>query len=135
MSQRWGARRWAAAAAAPAVVAALAVALGAAGPALAHHSVSGQFDVSERVTWTGVISSIDWIHLDVTDENGTVTTWALETVPPAMMRRAGLTSAMIRGDGEPVVVVEGLRARGDAEKLGYIHKITYPDGRFYQLGQ
>jgi hypothetical protein len=55
--------------------------------ALAHHSVSGQFDTSKSITLKGVISRVEWInphiyvHLDVKDENGTVTTWALETLP------------------------------------------------------
>lgn len=121
------------------LTATLAAAASATG-ALAHHSVAGQFDMSQSVTWTGVISKIDWInphiyvHLDVTDESGGVTAWELETVPPAMMRRAGLTSALIMGDGAPVQI-EGLRARGDAENLGYILKITYADGRYYQLSQ
>lgn len=111
----------------------------AGGAASAHHSVAGQFDMSQPVTWTGVISSVDWInphiyvHLDVTDQaSGETTTWMLETVPPAMMRRAGLSSAKLVGDGEPVTI-EGLRARSDVENLGYILKITYPDGTYYQL--
>jgi hypothetical protein len=121
-----------------ALTAAAAVALAGATAAVAHHSVAGQFDMSEPVTWTGVISSVDWInphiyiHLDVADEGGVVTTWALETVPPAMMRRAGLSSATLLGDGE-TVTIEGLRARDGTENLGYILKITYPNGRYYQL--
>lgn len=120
------------------VAAAAVASLAGASAALAHHSVSGQFDMSETVTWTGVISSVDWInphiyvHLDVTDDAGAVTTWQLETVPPAMMRRAGLSSAKLLGDGE-TVIIEGLRARNGTENLGYIFKITYPDGRYYQL--
>ena len=104
----------------------------------AHHSVPGQFDTGETTTWTGVISKIDWVnphiyvHLDVTDGAGKVTTWRLETVPPAMMRKAGLTSALLMGDGA-TVSVEGLRARDGTQHLGFILKITYPDGHYYQL--
>lgn len=120
------------------MAAAAAASLAGLSAAPAHHSVSGQFDMSETVTWTGVISSVDWInphiyvHLDVTDEDGGVTTWQLETVPPAMMRRAGLSSQKLIGDGE-TVTIEGLRARNGTENLGYILKISYPDGRYYQL--
>lgn len=119
-------------------LAAGAAAIAGAGTALAHHSVAGQFDMTETVTWQGVVSSVDWInphiyiHLDVTDADGEASTWALETVPPAMMRRAGLSSATLIGDGE-TVTIEGLRARDGTERLGYILKITYPDGRYYQL--
>jgi hypothetical protein len=116
-----------------------AAALAAAPAALAHHSVAGVFDTSQTTTWRGVISGIDWInphtyvHLDVTNEDGTVTTWALESIPPAMLRRAGITRDMVLGNEGEVVEVEGLRARNGADNLGYILTITYEDGHFYQL--
>ena len=64
---------------------------------VAHHSVSGQYDLSKSLTLTGIIAKVEWInphayvHLDVNDANGKVTTWALATVPLAMMHKAGLT--------------------------------------------
>lgn len=119
--------------------AALGAALIAAAPAVAHHSVSGVFDTSETRTWRGTITKIDWInphtyiHLDVENEDGSVTSWEMESIPPAMMRRAGITRDMIRGEEGDVVEIEGLRARDGTEDLGYILTITYPDGHFYQL--
>ncbi len=111
----------------------------AAGPAArAHHSVSGQFDVSQKIVWEGVITAIDWInphiyvHLDVADEAGEVTSWRLETAPPAMMRRGGLTKEMMLGDGEPVVI-EGYPGRREGQNMGFIQKITYSDGHYYLL--
>lgn len=121
------------------VAGAAACILGAGAPSMAHHSIAGVFDVSQTMIWRGVISRVDWInphtyiHLDVTNEDGSVTTWELESIPPAMMRRAGITRAMIQGEPGEVIEVEGLRARDGTENLGYILTITYPAGHFYQL--
>jgi hypothetical protein len=109
------------------------------GYAAAHHSVAGQFDMAKRTTVTGTISKIDWInphayvYVDVPDEHGVVTTWQFESLPTAMLRKAGLTSALLKADGGKVTV-EGLLARDGTEHLAWLLKITYEDGHFYQLG-
>jgi len=72
-----------------AAAAVLAVAAGEGG---AHHSVAGQFDASKRITITGTVTKVDWInphtylHIDVADEQGAVTSWRLESLPTAMLR-------------------------------------------------
>lgn len=104
----------------------------------AHHSVAGQFDMNKTREWTGVIVDVDWInphsyvYLEVTEDDGSVSTWRLETLPTAMFRKAGISQAMLRGDGQQVTI-EGLPARDGTENLGYILRITYEDGHFYQL--
>ena len=86
----------------------------------AHHSVSGQYDSSKPLTLTGVISKVDWInphiylHLDVKDKDGAVTTWTLSTLPTAMMRRAGLTKETLQGQPGEVVTITAIAARGTA---------------------
>jgi hypothetical protein len=110
----------------------------AAGTAFAHHSVAGQFDSSKPVQLTGVISKIDWInphiyiHLDVKDDKGAVTTWRLETLPTAMMRKAGLTSQMLIADGAKVTA-NAILARDGTQQLAWVSKLTYEDGHYYQL--
>ncbi len=121
---------------------ALAVAVLAAVPAgpRAHHSVAGQFDTTKQVTLKGVVTRIDWInphiyvHLDVKDDKGAVTSWALETLPTAMMRRAGLTKESLAGLPGEQITVEAIPARDGTKHLAYISKITYADGHFHQLG-
>lgn len=117
----------------------LPVALALAAPsALAHHSVAGQFDSGRPVRLTGVISKIDWInphtyfHLEVTGEDGVVTSWQLESLPTAMLRKAGLSSELIR-DGGNVVTVEAIMARDGTANLAYVLRIDYADGHYYQL--
>jgi hypothetical protein len=106
--------------------------------AQAHHSVAGQFDSSKRATLTGVITKIDWInphtyiYLDVADDQGKITTWRLESLPTAMLRKAGLTSEMLMGGGA-TVSVDAILARDGTEHLAWLLKINYPDGHNYQL--
>ena len=112
-----------------------------AGSASAHHSVSGQYDASRPLTLTGVISKVDWInphvylHLDVKEKDGAVTTWTLSTLPTAMMRRAGLTKESLQGQPGEVVTINAIAARDETKKLGWISKITYADGHHVQLGR
>jgi hypothetical protein len=112
-----------------------------AGSVSAHHSVSGQYDASRPLTLTGVISKVDWInphvylHLDVKEKDGAVTTWTLSTLPTAMMRRAGLTKESLQGQPGEVVTITAIAARDETKKLGWISKITYADGHHVQLGR
>lgn len=113
-------------------------ALALASQAGAHHSVAGQFDADKRTTITGVVSKVDWInphvyiHMDVADENGAVTTWRLESLPTAMLRKAGLTSDMIKGGGQKVTAV-AIMARNGTPNLAWLLNLTYEDGHAYVL--
>ena len=105
----------------------------------AHHSLVAEFNLQSSIELTGVITDMDWINphsyvlLDVTDDDGNVVSWHLEALPIAMLRKAGLTKEMMIGDGRPVTV-QLHTARDGTSNLGYILKITYADGHYYQLG-
>ena len=98
----------------------------------AHHSLASQFDESKPLTLQGVITKVEWVnphvylHLDVKDKTGTSAPWALETLPPAMLRRGGLRSDML-GKGEMVTVL-AYHAR-NGSNLAFLRKITFADGR------
>jgi hypothetical protein len=106
--------------------------------ALAHHSVAGEFDVRKIVKLNGVVSDVEWanphiyIHLDVKDVAGSTTTWRLESVPVAMMRKAGLTKVLLLANGQSANV-EAYMARDGTPHLGYLVQITYADGHHYQF--
>ncbi len=118
----------------------LAALLVVAPAAFAHHSVSGQFDTTKSLTLKGTISKVQWMNphiylsLDVKEADGTVSTWALETLPTAMMRKAGLSKEAVMGNPGEVVTVMLVPARDGTKHLGWISKITYADGRYYALG-
>lgn len=117
---------------------ALGLAVAVPAGALGHHSVAGQFDASKRVQLTGVIAKVDWInphtylHLEVENDDGSVTTWQLESLPTAMLRKAGLTQEMLMGGGAEVTV-DTILARDGTDHLGWLLRIDYPDGHYYQL--
>jgi hypothetical protein len=107
-------------------------------PAFTHHSVSGQFDTTKKVTITGVITRIDWVNphiyvfVDGKDESGVSGQWALETVPTAMARKAKVTKETMAGKPGETVTIIGHPAR-DARKSAWLLRISYSDGRFLQL--
>jgi len=120
------------------VFAALAAVTIAAAPLGAHHSVAGQFDAEKRTTITGTVSKVDWInphvyiHIDVADVSGAVTTWRLESLPTAMLRKAGLTSEMIKGGGQKVTAAV-IMARNGTPNLAWLLNLSYEDGHEYVL--
>ena len=122
------------------ITAALLLTCAGLAPASAHHSVAGVFDVTKSVTLSGTISRIDWInphtyiYVDVKEAGGAMTTWKLESLPVAMMRKAGLSQQSILGNGQHVVV-EAHPARSGVAAFGYALKISYDDGRQYQFGR
>jgi hypothetical protein len=103
----------------------------------AHHSVAGEFDMKRTLHLTGVVSKVDWanphiyVHLAV-QEPGGLADWRLETVPVAMMRKAGLSKVLLLGDGQSAKV-DAYPARDGTAHLGYMLKITYADGHHYQF--
>ncbi|HXS28505.1 MAG TPA: DUF6152 family protein [Steroidobacteraceae bacterium] len=105
----------------------------------AHHSVGGEFDQHKKLTLNGVVSQVEWanphiyVHFAVKEPSGAVADWRLETVPVAMMRKAGLTKALLLANAENATV-DIYPARDGTPHLGYLLKITYADGHHYQFG-
>ena len=81
----------------------------------AHHSFAAEFDSTKVVTLTGSVTKVEWqnphtfFYLDVKDDSGSVTNWALELGSPNGLMRDGWTRNTLKiGD---VVTVEGSQAR------------------------
>jgi hypothetical protein len=108
--------------------------------AAAHHSVAGQFDVGKSVHITGVVSRVDWInphtqlYVDVKQPDGTSVTWKLESLPVAMMRKAGLTRQGLLANSEPVEI-DAYPARNGTPNLGYMLVLRFKDGRHIQFNK
>ena len=110
--------------------------------AQAHHSFSGAFDINKQIALKGVISKIEWvnphvyIYLDVKDSSGTITTWALESLPTNHLRNAGITRQDIWNKAEEgeVVTVNAYESKDPANhRAGWLLRITYPDGHFLHV--
>ena len=89
-------------------------------PSLAHHSFAAEYDSKKPVTLKGTVTKVDWtnphvyFYLDVTDDSGAITNWALEMGPPNGLQRSGWTrNTMHVGD---VVIVAGTMAKDGAKQ-------------------
>ena len=69
-------------------------------PVLAHHSAT-MFDDQASVTVSGVVKEFQytnphsWLLVDVTNEDGSVTTWGFEAEGPSTLARAGIRKSML----------------------------------------
>ena len=116
---------------------ATALLLGAAS-AYAHHSPSAEFDMSKRITVSGVLTKVDWINphitlaMDVKTESGKLESWSFESNPPAWFRRVGVNRNDLAKAIGQTVTAEGVRSK-DGSPFGYMQKITLADGTSLEL--
>ena len=113
------------------VIGTIACALLLTPPILAHHSTR-LFDQTQLALQTGKINEFEWInphawlHVDLTDENGNVTTWALEGGSIIQLTRLGWS----RNDFHPgTEITVGFRPMRDGSRGGQLMSATLPDGR------
>lgn len=116
------------------VVAALA---GAEAPLSAHHAFAAEFDANKPVTFTGTVTTMEWInphvwiHVDVIRSDGAVESWAIEGGAPANLFRRGFTKASLQAGTE--IVVDGYQAK-DGSRRANGRELTLPDGRKLFVG-
>jgi hypothetical protein len=79
----------------------------AAAPARAHHS-GAIFDMAHPIKISGVVTKVEWtnphayFYLNVTDEEGAVHEWAIETNSPNFLKHNGWTSTTLN-PGDKIV--------------------------------
>jgi hypothetical protein len=100
---------------------------------VAHHSAASAYDTEKKVTFKGTVTKLDWknphvfTYIDVVDESGKVTNWAIEGSTPNQLYRAGWRKTDLK-PGDIVTVTDSSPARnGTAKSYGGI--VTLPDGR------
>jgi hypothetical protein len=98
---------------------------------VAHHAFAAEFDADKPVKLTGTLSKVEWvnphiwIYIDVKDERGAATTWAIEGAAPNTMFRQG-----VRKDSLPIgveVTVDGFMAK-NGKPVANGRNITWPSG-------
>jgi Family of unknown function (DUF6152) len=109
----------------------LAIVLGAV-PALAHHSFAAEYDREQPVTLKGTLTKVEWInphgwiYIDVKNDDGKVTNWAVEFGSPNALLRRGLRKTDFPAGVE--LVVKGYRAKSGSPTING-SSVKFPDGR------
>ena len=99
----------------------------------AHHAAQAQFDKDSTQEITGVMKRVQWVnphvrwYLDVTGDDGTVTTWQIDGSGPGGYRRNGISARGVFPVGETYSALVAL-AR-DGTPSGYIMTWTLPTGQ------
>ena len=117
---------------------AVVVMVAGAAPARAHHAFAAEFDAKKPVKFEkAVVTKVEWtnphswIHVDVTQPDGTKEAWAIEAGTPNVLFRRGFTKeALLPGTA---IVIDGYRAKDGSHRANG-RNLTLPDGRNLFLG-
>jgi hypothetical protein len=100
-------------------------------PLFAHHS-SAAYDVANVVTLKGTVAGLDWrnphvrIHVNVSDGNGNIVNWDVETWGTGQMSLRGVTNGFLKpGD----LISADVFVAKDGSHRALVHLLTLPDGR------
>jgi Family of unknown function (DUF6152) len=99
-------------------------------PAFAHHGGS-DYDVQHPVSLKGTVTEFFWsnphcqIFVDTKDESGKTVNWTIETLAPAVLKRAGWSRETLHiGDQITITVVPSKRST----PVGMLRKVVLPNG-------
>jgi Family of unknown function (DUF6152) len=97
----------------------------------AHHGGS-EYDTKDLMTLKGTVTEYRWanphcqVFLDVKDSTGKVVNWAIETLAPAVLKRAGWSRETLHA-GDQITITFAPSVRGTP--VGMIRKVVLPDGK------
>lgn len=106
-----------------------------------HHAFAAEFDANAPVLLTGKVTRVEWInphawiHVGVSQEDGSVVTWMVEGGTPNTLLRAGIDKNTLAIGSE--IVVRGYQAKDKSctpacKANG--RDVTFPDGRKIFMG-
>src|SRR5271154_5567583 len=84
-------------------------------PVWAHHAFAAEFDAKRPVHLEGVVTKVElinphaWIHVDVKNADGTVTSWMVEAGSPNVLLRRGFTKTSVAPGTQ--CIVEGYQSK------------------------
>jgi Family of unknown function (DUF6152) len=100
-------------------------------PVFAHHGGS-DYDQNHPMTLKGTVTEFNWVNphcqifVDVKDDKGKVVNWAIETLAPAVLKRAGWSRETLHV-GDEVTITFAPSKRGTP--VGILRKAVLPDGK------
>lgn len=120
-----------------AIAGAAIVAAGSASIASAHHSFGAEFDRNKPVHLEGTVVEFQWVNphswliIDVENDDGTMTQWAVEGGAPSALLRRGWTRDTLPPGTR--VQVDGFQAK-DGKPRANANNIVFPDGKTMRIG-
>ena len=106
-------------------------------PMRAHHAFAAEYDGKKQVHLEGVVTQMEWInphtwiHIDVTEPDGKVTSWMIEGGSPNILLRRGFNKGSLEKGQK--ISIDGFQAK-DGSNRANGSNITYPDGKKLFLG-
>ena len=119
------------------LLAALFLLIGTSGPTMAHHAFGAEFDPNRPVLLRGPIVKVEWvnphtwIHLEVTNDDGTKEVWMVEGGTPNTLLRRGLQRDYVTPG--TIIVVDGYQSK-DRTARANARDVTFEDGRKFFVG-
>ena len=99
-------------------------------PIFAHHGGS-DYDIQHPITLKGTVTEFFWsnphcqVFLDVKDESSKVVNWTIETLAPAVLRRAGWSANTLH-PGDQIAITFVPSKKGTP--VAMLRKVVLPDG-------
>ena len=101
--------------------------------AVAHHSISAEFDTNKKVTFTGTVKKVDWMnphiytHVEVKGSDGKVIVYRVEGGPPNALYRQGVRPEQLPA-GTIVTCTNCSRSKS-ATSMNVNGRMTLADGK------
>jgi len=109
-----------------------------AAPAVAHHAFGAEFDADAPIRLEGDLVRVEWVnphswlHIEVTNDDGTKDVWMVEGGTPNVLQRRGLRRECLPVGS--VLIVDGYQAKDHSLKRANGRDVTFSDGTKFFLG-